>query len=370
MAAGTVVVIALLGLGNPFQWIADRTSGSETTRMQPTHLSGDSWDLSHGEDLRGTLTGLPPLVDGERRILVFGNSQQYSCSLPRGGVPKAGHEAAVASDLVVERLNEWGQGRYAVFNNSAPNQNFAEALWLAVYWFQVAPKPPDVLVIQSSFDTFRKTGIRAGYQTMLDEPAFARTLAAYTGSHPATPWAATFAAARRELDLRRAELAADARWSLEGTLRAGLSAVPLFARREEYRSAMLNDLYYARVMLLRIRPTTRRHIAGAPYAENWAALEELVSLARARGTKVLVYNAPVNPQVSMFFDGEYRDYLSKLRLLATTRCQAFADLSDAVPAEQWGYWIDGPDPIHVDEAGHRTIAARLFDAFAPRLASR
>ena len=70
----------------------------------------------------------------------------------------------------------------------------------------------------------------------------------------------------------------------------------------------------------------------------------------------------------MFYEEEYASYVKRLRRLAAAEATAFADLSDAVPGAQWGYWIDGPDPIHFDEEGHRTLAARLDDAFGAHMA--
>jgi lysophospholipase L1-like esterase len=69
----------------------------------------------------------------------------------------------------------------------------------------------------------------------------------------------------------------------------------------------------------------------------------------------------------MFYEDEYRAYLVRLRELAAEQDARFADLADAVPAGQWGYWIDGPDPIHFDEQGHQTMARRLSEAFGADL---
>jgi hypothetical protein len=38
------------------------------------------------------------------------------------------------------------------------------------------------------------------------------------------------------------------------------------------------------------------------------------------------------------------------------------DLENKVPAEQWGVWIDGPDPIHFGLKGHETMAAAMLSS--------
>jgi lysophospholipase L1-like esterase len=146
--------------------------------------------------------------------------------------------------------------------------------------------------------------------------------------------------------------------------------VPLYRQRESRKAEFLLDLYTIRVLGLGISPTTRRHILGQPLAQNFAAMTDLLRLARASGALVLVYNAPVNPAVSMFYEDEYRAYVERLRALAAAESAVFADLATAVPRDLWGYWIDGPDPIHVSEGGHGVIATRLDEAFGPRLAER
>jgi lysophospholipase L1-like esterase len=111
-------------------------------------------------------------------------------------------------------------------------------------------------------------------------------------------------------------------------------------------------------------------MTGHPLEQSFDALTDLVRLARSRDVPVFIYNAPVNPAVDMFFESEYRAYLARLQALAESEGAQFADLANAVAAGDWGYWIDGPDPIHVGERGHRTIAARLDAAFGYALARR
>ena len=369
LTAVTLAVMLASGAADPFAALARRmTGGGATERMQPTRQAALRFDVSHGEALYASLKGRAAVPSPCRLVLFVGNSQQYTSSLPRGASIVPGHQVTVASDLLVAGVNGARRGRCIDgYNASAPNQTFTEALWQGLYWFGAGPRPPGALVIQASFDTFRKMGIRAGFQTLLEDARFADRVAAQIAS--GAPYASEFASARASFDAAardRAAAAGDV--SLEHALRAGLESLPLYRERQRRKESFLEFLYLARVAALRISPTTRRHITGQPLLANFAALRELARLARGAGARVYIYNAPVNPAVSMFYEEEYAAYLARLRDLAAAEGARFADLADAVPADQWGYWIDGPDPIHFDERGHRTLAGRLTEAFAADLA--
>lgn len=368
IAAATAVFVSLLGHVNPFgALIGLFTGGGETMRMQPVDLRPDHIDVLHGEKLLTALRALRPAAP-RARLVVFGNSQQYTASLPRGAKVRA-HKARMASALLAEWLEAQASGRFAVYNAAAPNQTFPEALWQALYWFEVGSDKPKTLLLQASFDTFRKTGIRPGYQTLLDEPRFVAALERHLAArsrHYATDWLD----ARKAKADRTAELEGrgkNRQWSPEPILRKKLKIVSLFERRQQLRGAFLRLLYLARVHLLRISPTTRRHITGKPFEQNMAALKDLIELAQRHGARVVLYNAPVNPAIDMFFPAEYRGFLKRLRQLCATHAVPFADLADAVPREHWGYWIDGPDPIHFDAQAHRLVAEVLQRKLGPAL---
>src|SRR5438105_1484170 len=169
---GTILVGLALGAADPFGrltlWL---TRGGDDTRVQPQMLTPDAWDPSFGDGLLDTLSKHRPFPQDADSILVFGNSQQFTISLARGQAAHPG-KSPVAADLFIDKLNAATPGRYVMFNGAAANQMFPEALWQAIYWFDVAPDRPRTLLIQSSFDTFRKVGIRPGYQSLLTAPQF------------------------------------------------------------------------------------------------------------------------------------------------------------------------------------------------------
>ena len=131
--------LVTLGLGavDPLATLqAWLTGGGATQRTQPARRDPAAWETSFGEDLHATLLAHRALPAGARRLLFLGNSQQYTCSLPRGAKARE-HPARLASDLFGQRVNSLVPGTVAVYNASAPNQTFVEALWQAIYWFRV-----------------------------------------------------------------------------------------------------------------------------------------------------------------------------------------------------------------------------------------
>jgi len=373
LLVATIACLAALGELDPFHALhAVFTRGGSTIRLQPMDHQPSFMDTSLGERLLASLT-IAQAVPSRQRILVLGNSQQFDASLPRGGVPRVGERPPITSSLVQKTFDEDAPGRYAVYNGAAPNQNYGEALWQALYWFEVTPNPPRVLLLQASFDTFRKTGVRAGYQTLLEEPRYRAALEAFIRDRDRL-YVADFGDAIEKQAERAAQATGTAKatvsWSPETSLRKGMEHMPLFAAREQRKASFLNMLYVMRVQVLGISPTTRRHITGAPLEQNLQALEDLIALAKRHGSEILLYNAPVNPAIDMFYPEEYEGYVNRLSALCGREKVPFADLFDAVPAELWGYWIDGPDPIHFSEQGHRVVHARLAAELLPMLRNR
>jgi hypothetical protein len=368
LLSATLVVVGLLGQINPFGLIQNAiTQGDEAERMQPVRLDPASIGISQNQEPLAAYRARPLPPASRRQVVFFGNSQQYTASLPRGAAIVPNHFVEITSELFESKLEARAPGGFAVYNAAAANQNFIETLWQGLYWFKVAPVKPSVLVIQASFDTFRKTGVRPGFQSLIEDPTFTAALDAWAApGEKERPYLAEMAKAREEYEARKKELAAATKeeaWTLEGSLRKGLEHVPLYRRREEYKNNMLVCLYLTRVLVFKISPTTRRHITGTPLLDNFTALTDLVRLAKSSGASVYIYNAPVNPRVSMFFQEEYDAYLTRLGALAEAESAGFVDLAGLVPSDEWGYWVDGPDPIHFDEQGHKTLADRLDAAF-------
>jgi len=353
LAAATLAVVVFLGWANPIAALAGATfKAGNSTETQAVKRDPRHHDLENRSQL-------PRPEAGKKLIVFIAPSQQFSASLPEGARPDSSREVPVSSDLFLQKLEERAPGVYTAYNVGAPNQTFVEALWRSLYWFKLGHRP-HALILQAAFDGFRKVGVRPEFQELLAQPAFADIEAEFertsTGSYRMQ-----FASARQEFEQRRLEVSSEN--GAEALLRRGLGHLPLYQTRETTRADLLGLLYSARVKFLGIKPTSKRHIVGAPVASNLDALRDLLRLARSYGTRVYVYNGPVNPKLSMFYEDEYRATVDAVRAAALDASGEFLDLGGAVPEGEWGYWMGGPDPIHFAEQGHFTVARRLDEAW-------
>lgn len=366
LAVATLVCITAFGRANLLEKAATKLTGEEALFVTPPP-EPDAWDEKRGAELLTTYRALPALPSGARRIVMLGNSQQYTVPPPTGTQTPHNLKPRITSMRLTASLEAEAPGTARVYNSASDNQNFSEALWQTLYWLEVAPAKPTAFILQVSFDTLRKTGIRAGYQTLLGEPRFRDALRALLAKRE-RPYHPDWIGAEKQWRERAASLAVESsddanewkQWSPEPMLRAAMNHTELFRRREENKGFFLGTLYAIRVRALGISPRTKRHIAGAPLEQNLAALGDLLALAREHGCALIVYNAPTNPAVDMFYADEYSAYLERLRALTAAHGATFDDLGRAVPAEHWGYLIDGPDPIHFDEVGHAIVHEKLL----------
>lgn len=367
VGVATVLALVAIDVVDPYYTVARAFTpgdGGASLENQIPDVDPTTNDPLHGANLLEThSTRAQPAADVSL-ILVSGNSQQFTVAQPAG---RPAHEAQLMSDLFAAALERRAPGRFAVYNASAPNQTFVEQLWQGLYWFRVAPRAPAALIIASSFDTYRKAGIRYGFQTLLDLPAFDAALDPYSVADKA--YADELAAAKTAFaEQRAAGLTVEQQEdeTFEGRIREQMEVFAPYRERQTHKVKLYDLLYRVRVAA-GLSPTARRHITGQPWAANWAALEDYVKLARAAGAQVAIYNAPVNPAVSMFYDDEYRAYVRGLQELAMREGCLFADFGGVVPPEHWGQLLDGPDPIHFDQVAHRQMADRLDAAFGPKL---
>lgn len=364
LAAAALACMTVLGHARVLENLTNALTGDEAQWVTPPP-EPDAWDEKRGGELLTTLRTIPPLPEGTRRVVMLGNSQQYTIPPSGGATAKVNARPRITSMRLTSSMEAEAPGKVRLYNGASDNQNFTEALWQSLYWLDLAPQKPLAFVLQASFDTLRKTGVRAGYQTLLEEPLFLDAIHTRLANGP-RPYHPDFIAAEKQWRERHALVSAETKtrewkqWSPEPALRDAMNHTELFRRREESKGFFLATLYAVRVRALGISPRTKRHIAGAPLEQNLAALEDLMALARERGARVLVYNAPTNPAVDMFFAEEYADYLERLAALAAKHGATFEDLGHAVPADHWGYLIDGPDPIHFDEIGHTMVHDKLL----------
>ena len=105
------------------------------------------------------------------------------------------------------------------------------------------------------------------------------------------------------------------------------------------------------------RPLTVE-VPGDTTRWNWAGMEALVRLARARRARVLLYEQPYRPGEECFIHDRqaYERFFESLRGWCRREGVLLADLGGIVPAGVFGFLDDGrPDVFHFTGEGHRRL---------------
>jgi hypothetical protein len=130
-------------------------------------------------------------------------------------------------------------------------------------------------------------------------------------------------------------------------------------------------VYRLRNWVFRIKPTTKRPILESRYALNQEFLELMIDLARDRGVALPMYVIPLNPLAeNPYVPEEYARSVAWLQSLCRKSGLPFANLERAVPSEDWGEFMGGPDFKHFKGEGHRITAAAILNAFEPVFLAR
>jgi len=279
-----------------------------------------------------------------KRVILMGNSQTQMTSLARGEAPPTGPEKTY-TDL----LHEDGKMFYRL---SAGALSYHEMLWYAEY---LASKPgikPDVLIIQLNYQNFANVGVRGGMLEMLNDPAFrARIEDAAAFPEALASWRAT----PRQTTAQPATPGD----RVETSVRAELSHMPGFDKRDASKQSFVYILVRCRSYLLHLDAASRRSLAGVRVASSRAALENLIALCRRSGIRVILFQAPTNPLVPLYGtpddDRQYHEFCASLGV-------PVLDFEHAIPAAQWGMTLNVPDPLHLSRAGHRRLAELMLAA--------
>lgn len=317
-------------------------------------------DRSTGEAL-DKYWGLIPDARKQSLSVLVGMSQMYSINDRRRG-------DQTISEWMDDALSPRG---VRVFGLAAPNLNNEEAL---LYLLATSAEPrtrPHAFVYGVCFDKFRNVDIRPGLQQFMSKrPA---VMALWRNS--AQKYAAIYPRAAEKMlaTLKDMESAAlkNQDETVESTLREHTAKwLPIVEARKAINAGIFAGLYNLRNWALNIKASTKRPIMGARYELNRELLELLADEAKARGIQLLPYVIPLNRSAETpYVESEYTAFRTWFRHFATARALPSADLTELVPAEEWGMRNGEPDFKHFNGAAHRRTAKALLDAFEPRLTS-
>jgi hypothetical protein len=380
----TAVFLVLLIAFDPFSKISDLLDflfGAlpKWTQVQDMYRNPETQEISHGDDPVPALQSLAQYWSRHpeaKRVLFIGNSQMYSITLAPGEDPPTGPEKTYV-DLVADEVMR-APKRLLVYRFSAGGMSYPEALWFIQYVCLNPSLRPNYVFLQTNYQFFWTGGIRSGMLSMLEEPQFreqietritsgefyaggfkealkayqdmkARQVSAPSGSHGGSGSAAASPA--------------NFGYRLETSARLLLDSVPGFARRAAIRDSFTKLLYHARLYFLRITPSTARSITGARLLSSRASIEAIARLCNGQHVKLVLFNAPVNPNVSLYRTSADRNSYHQFLTGITEQFNIpLYDFEDTVPSEYWGSLLNGPDPLHMGRKGHQILAGQILDA--------
>jgi hypothetical protein len=368
---------------NPFRLIVDavarQSAAREDAKISTLYTDSNTQEVTNGANPLESLRALETYWNGQRqlkRFILIGNSQTFSVLLSPEERASEAQERAYPDILLAQLLSS--NHAVAGYRLSAPNISYMEVLWYVRYLLTRPGLKPDELIIQLNFETFRKSGIREGMLDLLADPVFAQ--AAHEEAASTAAYATTFQQAIDHYQTRRdqekgtdAGAAAVSRTGvidahgfgslLETKIRQTLDRSTVFRSRATLKEYFTTTLYLIRVHLLGITPITKRSIGGATLATNVSSLERVGDLCRQNGIRLVLFNAPQNPSAPLYRTKMDRQNYSRIVAdLSRQYAARYFDFEDSIPANMWGVWIDGPDPIHFGRAAHNRLANLMYSA--------
>jgi hypothetical protein len=372
-----VVAVGLVRL-DPFQYsVAGLVrlfgQGPNLTYIVKAYTDPSIQEVSNGEHPAQSFTKLAAAYRGDtrRRVDLIGNSQTYTFILAPGE-----HVPATTEKTYPDLLADHYASTIHFYRLSAPNVTYTEVLWYLLYLETHRELLPNELIVQVNYETFRKTGIRAGIEDLLADVDFRQRVMEIAGRDQL--FSGPFQQAVAEYNNRRRAsaqasssatsstgLTQSAGWGqrLETQTRNWLALTGMPAHQANAKADFLSTLYLMRVYLLNLKPSTPRSLAPAALAANREALREVARICRRDGVTLLFMNAPQNPRAPLYRNEDDRQqYRAAVQGVATEFSIPVFDFEDRVPADEWGSWADGPDPIHFGIKGHHRMAQLLIES--------
>ncbi len=312
------------------------------------------YDVSVGDSLAKYLAAIPD-ARSHRLAILAGMSQMYAIN-----------ERVPGDETVSEHLDDTLRSSGTrVFGLAAPNLDNEEALFLLLTTLARPETTPAVFIYGLCFDKMRFVDLRPSYLSFLRDHPETRAMLTDIADH----YERRFPLASSKIRGTVASLEAnpaESEKSVEHLLRDEVGrAVPMVGARKDLNTYLLyNVLYAARNRVLRISNTSKRPMIPGRYALNSELLLLLSDVAKRHNVRLAVYVNPLNPQAeNPYVPEEYIAFKTWAARMADSAGISFANLENAVPRDDWGLFMGGPDFMHFKGAGHIAAARAIAAAF-------
>lgn len=376
IVAGTFLWLAVLFAVDPFEHVnaaLDRVFGA-----LPAWTQVEEKDMYRDPAVQEVSRGDHPLESfrilgeswaaypGAERLMLMGNSQSQTTSLAPGEPPPTGPEKTY-TDEIADSYRQAGSHKM-FYRLSAGALSYQEMLWYTTY---LASKPeirPGALLVQLNYQNFANSGIRPGMLEMLSDRRFREDIEEL--ARRGRPESPAFAEALRQYETSQQPAGADAARPgpspgdrLDTAVRAELSNIPGFDRRDALKQSFVFMLTRGRTYILHISSAGRRSLSGPRITASRAALEDLLELCGRSGIRAILFQTPTNPAVPLYGtpadDRGYHDFCASLASRFHIR---ILDFEHSIPVSLWGMALNVPDPLHLGREAHRQLARLMLSA--------
>ena len=382
--ASSLLMLAGLIHGDPFQAasdLMDKLFGVPPRWTQVTNLYCDprTQEITHGDAPADSIEVLKKYWH-ERgkgtRVIFFGNSQMHAINLAADELPSVSPEKTYV-DLIIAQEQRI-ESNELLYRLSFNDMSYLEVLWDLYYMFDDPDLRPQMIVLQMNYQSYWSGGIRDSMLPMLQQKRFRQRIEQLADS--ALPYAAAYADAlarynRTSPDQQRhghsdesglASIFSPAitpGYEIETRTRIWMDRLIPVKRRADLKDSFENTLYRGRLYLLQLKPSTARSINGSRLLAARSAVDSIAALCSSNHIRLLLFHAPVNPNVSLYRTVEdRRSYRSFVASISTKYKVPLFDFEGSIESKYWGHLLNSPDPLHMGRAGHALMAKQLSKA--------
>ncbi len=379
----------LMGLlrANPFEAICDsmdRAFGAPPKWTQVTNVYSDpkTQEITHGDNPTTSLERLKQYWHGypeAGKVIFVGNSQMHSISLASGELPSETPEKSYV-DLVIDEARRERPDQL-LYRLSSSGMSYPEVLWELNYMLDDPDLRPSAVILQMNYQALWTGGIRDSLLPMLNHPEFRARVEALAASGRLDAAAYADALQRYDRVHEKSEAGAASKadsgltaafnpritpgYEMETRVRGWIDKIVPEQHRADLQDSFENVLYRGRLYFLHLKPSTARSISGSRLLAAQAAVDSIAALCAANRVRLLLFHAPVNPNVVLYRTPEDREaYRQFVAGIASRYGLPLFDFENSIGAEHWGHLLNGPDPLHMGRAGQQQMAKLVLEAMS------